>query len=144
MNKTSTIYPQRIYQASKKTPINLKNIPKASTQDPLHRPNHLLWLICFYLIFHSCLNTLGEVTWILSFTLVAFFSWYISLPTRDWALVWWLSSWIYSYQLGARVCGPWLLSWLVERQQYPKVWFSLVECLNVSKVSGILTRFWLF
>jgi len=24
-------------------------------------PNHLLWLICFYLIFHSCLNTLGEV-----------------------------------------------------------------------------------
>jgi len=24
-------------------------------------PNHVLWLICFYLLFHSTLNTLGEV-----------------------------------------------------------------------------------
>lgn len=24
-------------------------------------PNHLLWLVCFYLVFHSLLNTLGEL-----------------------------------------------------------------------------------
>ena len=24
-------------------------------------PNHLLWLVCFYLVFHSFLNTLGEL-----------------------------------------------------------------------------------
>ena len=24
-------------------------------------PNHLMWLVCFYLIFHSLLNTLGEL-----------------------------------------------------------------------------------
>jgi len=43
----------------------------------LAMPNHLLWLICFYMLFHSWLNTLGEI---------------LSFADRDFYHDWWNAS----------------------------------------------------
>ena len=42
--------------------VILKTIFKAAERLlKLAVPNHMLWLVCFYLVFHSLLNTLGEL-----------------------------------------------------------------------------------
>ena len=99
------------------------------------------------------------MTRILSFTLVALFliycyklglgSYFDHFPHDTWLVN---SYW----QLGARLCGPRLLPWLVECQQYPKVWFGLMgwqqylqipnswpkKILIIATINSVLSRFW--